>query len=293
MRDSIFLSSIRAFFVALFSVAGITFGFFPILILIGLFSDTTSSTPTATFTPEIVANAEGKRKVLSGSAPVILKLNIDGVIGIAPLDSDTMRSQLVESREDQLKDNRVKAILLHINSPGGTVVDADGIYRALKAYKEQYKVPVYAYIDGLCASGGMYIAMSADKIYASDASIIGSIGVLSPSFLNFSQLMDKIGIQALTLTAGKGKDELNPLRPWKPGEQDNIQSIIDYYYQQFVDIVVQNRPEVIKEKLINDYGAKIFNPIQAKEIGFINAAGYSLNMTIKDLLKEIGIEDDF
>lgn len=292
MKDSIFYSSIRAFFVALFSVAGITFGFIPILLLLSLFSDTSSYKPTATFTPEIVANAEGKRQILSSSTPVILKINIQGVIGITPLENEKMRTLLVESREGDLKDNRVKAILLHINSPGGSVIDSDGIYREIKAYKERYKVPVYAYVDGLCASGGVYIAMAADKIYASDASIVGSIGVTSTPFLNFSQLMEKLGVRSLTLTAGEDKDMLNPLRPWKPGESDNLQELFNYYYQQFVDIVVTNRPAVSKEKLITEYGAKIFNPKQAQEMGLIDATDYTLGKTIKALAQAIGVEDD-
>lgn len=293
MRESILFASIRSLFVAFFSIVGICLGFFLIFILIALISDTATSEPEATFTPEIVANAEGQRKILSQSAPVILKINIQGVIGLDTLKMETIRKQLIESRENTLKNNRVKAILLHINSPGGTVTDSDGIYHALKAYKEQYKVPVYAYVEGLCASGGIYIAMAADKIYSNDASLIGSIGVITPSFVNFSQLMEKIGMQSLTLYAGKGKDELNPMRPWKPDEGENLQSLINYFYTQFVDIVVSNRPEVNREKLTNDYGAKLFTPIEAQEAGLITASGTNIRDVLKKLLSEISITDEF
>ena len=100
------------------------------------------------------------------------------------------------------------------------MVDADGIYRAIKHYKEQYQVPVIAYVDGLCASGGMYIACAADKIYATDVSLVGSVGVLFPSFMNFSKLLDTVGVQSLTISSCKGKDDMNPLRPWKEGGKD-------------------------------------------------------------------------
>lgn len=296
MRESIFFSAIRAFFIALFAMVGICFGFILLIILVGVLAAGSSATTTElemTYTPEIVANADGVRKSLSKESPVILKLNVVGVIGADPLTTDAVRRQLEESREGSLKNNRVKAILLNINSPGGTVVDSDGIYRAIKEYKERYKVPVYAYVDGLCASGGMYVASAADKVFASDVSIIGSIGVLSPAFFNFTQLMEKIGVQALTLTAGKGKDELNPLRPWVPGEQDTLQHLIDYYYSQFVDIVTANRPNLDKKKLVDEYGAKVFNPIQAKEYGYINENGFDYSSSLKLLLKEIAIEDDF
>ncbi|MFI5264393.1 MAG: S49 family peptidase, partial [Candidatus Kapaibacterium sp.] len=93
----------------------------------------------------------------------------------------------VESQEGDFKNNRVKGILLYMDTPGGYSTDSDTIYRLLMEYKKQYKVPIYAYVDGLCASGGMYIAITADKIMASDTSLIGSIGVIAPTFMNFTK----------------------------------------------------------------------------------------------------------
>lgn len=293
MRDSIIFSSIRAFFVALFAMIGICFGFIFLFIVIAALAGTSTTDLDTTFTQTIVANADGQRKSLAKEAPVILKINIDGVIGMDSLTMQNIRRMLIESREGSLANDRVKAILLSINTPGGTVVDADGIYHALKEYKERYKVPVYAYVDGMCASGGMYVACAADKIFATDVSIVGSVGVIAPPFLNFSQLIEKVGVKALTLSAGKGKDDLDPLRPWRSGEEAPMQDLINYYYERFVDIVTTNRPEVSKEKLIQDYGARVFTPPQAQEYGFINASGYNLSQTLKLLLKQIGIEDDY
>lgn len=290
--QSIFSSSLRAFFITLFAVVGFCFGIFLFILLISLFSGTAATEPELTYTPTIVANAEGKRKVLSSSAPVILKINIDGVIGTELLNKETIERQLTESREGTLKDDRVKAILLYVNSPGGTIFDADGIFRAIKNYKEQHKVPVYAYVDGLCASGGLYIASVADQIFASNVSMVGSVGVVTPPFLNLSQLIDKIGVQALTLYAGKDKDMLNPLRPWKPDEGENMQDLINYYYEQFVDLIVTQRP-VDRDKLVNDYGARVFNANQAEEYGFINKSNGNLQETLKLLAQKIGIEDDY
>lgn len=291
MRDSIFYSSIRSFCVTIAAILGIGVGLTLLILFLGLISGKSQELET-TYTPEIIADAEGKRKSLSSDVPVILKLNVTGMIGAGSLTKEAVRQQLVESREDSLKDNRVKGILLYINSPGGTVVDADGIYHTIKTYKEQYKVPVYAYIDGLCASGGLYVAMAADQIYSSDSSIIGSIGVIAPSFFNLTDLLEKIGVQSLTLSAGKGKDELNPFRKWKADEGENVKSLIDYFYNSFVDIVVRNRPEINKEKLVNDYGANIFNPEQAKEYGFINASGKSYRETLKELVSKLDLKDE-
>lgn len=291
MKESIFWASIRAFFVSLFAVLGILISFVLIVLFFAVASKETATEPEKTFSPVIVANAKGERKAQSDTSPVILKLNIHGIIGLDPLTTDAFQKMLIESREDTLKD-RVKGIILSINSPGGTVSDADGIYRALKSYKEQYKVPIYAYADGICASGGLYVAMAADEIYSSDATLIGSVGVLSPSFFNVTQLLEKIGVQSMTISAGKDKDMLNPVRPWKPNEGENLQQIVDDFYQTFVNIIVENRPEMSKEKLIEDYGAKIFTAKQSQEIGFINATKHEFRDALKMLLAKLNIEDD-
>ena len=298
MRDSIFSSAMRSFFMALFAMFAICIGLIPLFIILaalfGALGDTNHITePTMLYSEEIVANANGQRKVLSKEAPVILKLNISGVIGTEGLSQDSIRRQLIESRERDLKDDRVKALLLYINTPGGTSIGSNGIYKAIKEYKERYHVPVYAFVDGLCASGGMYVACAADKIYATDVSMIGSVGVLSPSFFNVTQLLEKVGVQALTLTAGKDKDVLNPLRPWKEGEQDSIQALLDYYYEDFVNIVTSNRPKLDKSKLINVYGANIFNPKQALEYGYIDGSDYSYDRALKELVAELGVKDDY
>lgn len=293
MRDSILYISLRSFFVALFSIIGIGIGLIPAIVIFGALLSTSENEPEYKYSVKIMPNAEGVRKSMSKDAPVVLKLNVVGVIGGENLTMETVRQQLIESREDTLKNNRVKAILLNIESPGGTVVDADGIYRALKQYKEQYKVPVYAFVDGLCASGGMYVASAADKIYATDVSLIGSVGVIAPSFMNVSTLLDKFGVKSLTLYAGKGKDEMNPLRPWVPGEQDNFQNIINDYYHKFVDIVADNRPELDRKKLVETYGANVFQAKTAAEYGYIDGSGMNYYDTLKLLLKKIGIEDDY
>jgi len=245
-----------------------------------------------TFTPEIRPNAQNVRKMLSDSSPVILKVDISGVIGLGELTREKIEEQLIESREKTLKKDRVKGILLTINTPGGTVIDSDSIYRALKAYKEQYKVPVYAYVDGLCASGGMYIACAADKIFASPSSAIGSVGVIGPTAMNVYTLLEKYGIETKVLSAGKGKDELNPFRPWTPDEGANYKVLIDSFYDLFVSIVSANRPEIDKQKLVDEYGANIYSAQDAKERGYIDEADYTLNQTLALLAKDLQLEPE-
>jgi protease IV len=133
------------------------------------------------------------------------------------------------------------------------------------------------------------VALAADKVYASEVSLIGSVGVIAPSFLNFTKLLDKVGVEALTLSAGKGKDAMNPLRPWKEGEQENYSQIIDYYYNHFVDLVTKHRPQITKEKLVQDYGAHVFPAPQALERGFIDFSGLPLSTVMEELVKQSGI----
>lgn len=295
-RESIFSSSLRTFFISAAAVVGIIAGFVVVGIFFGFLKTSTEGTPEIAYkyTPTLLANANGVRKVQKANSPVILKINVTGIIGLENSDRQHIQRQLIESREQSFKDDRVKGIILDIDTPGGTVVDAEAIYRAIKTYKEKYKVPVYAFVDGMCASGGMYVACAADKIYASNSSLIGSVGVLvTPPFFNFSKLLTTIGVDALTLSAGKGKDEMDPTRPWKPGEQDTLQAIIDYYYVQFVDIVATNRPLLTKEKLVQDLGAHIFPASVAKEHGYIDVTDATLNQTLADLVKSLSIDDDY
>lgn len=293
MRDSIFYSSIRALIVTFCVVIGLCLGFVFISFLIGAISGSSSSSNLTTVnTEEILPNAEGKRQVLAGDVPVILQINIDGIIGLENLDAPTIRQQLVESREGDFKNDRVKGILLYINTPGGTATDADAIYRALIEYKKKFNLPIYAYVDGLCASGGVYVSLAADKIYTSNTSIVGSVGIIGSPFFNLSKVLTKFDIEALTLSAGKGKDALNPFRPWKPDEDENYRQIMDFYYQNFVGLVALHRPLITKEKLIQTYGAHVFPAPLAKEIGFIDVSDASISDAIKELLVAAKITDE-
>lgn len=291
MKDSIFTSSMRSLFIAFFSVVGILLAFILVALFYNLI-DSTEDPLSSNYSVKIVPNAKGVRKKQSSSAPVILQVNINGMIGLNDLTQGKIREMLVESREDTLKNDRVKAVLLCCNTPGGGMTDADGIFRAIKEYKERYKVPVFAYVDGLLASGGMYIGAAADEIHASDVSLIGSIGVITSPFLNLSTLLEKIGVNSLTLYAGKGKDDLNPMRPWKPGEDDNYKEIIQYYYNSFVDLMVANRP-IDRTILVDKIGANVLPAELALKYGFVDVAGASRKSTLEALLKRISIEDDF
>lgn len=290
-RESMIRSAFRSFLKMFFAICGIFFAIFLCSLLYSLTSGTTLSESKTTMS--ILPDANGNRQSLSMASPVILQLNIHGVIGDPTvLDSDVVQNILIESRSGLLAHDRVKGILIHFNTPGGTVLDSDNIYRMLKEYKAQYKVPVYAYVDGLCASGGMYIASAADKIYAGPTAIVGSVGVIFGPFFNVFDTLGKLGIQTKTLTQGLDKDALNPLRPWKEGEDASYKAIISYFYDQFVHVVTSARPKLDKDKLIHEYGAQIFDPIRAENYGYIDHANSSRNATLLALLQEANIDPE-
>lgn len=290
IRESIFVSAIRTFCSAFAAILGI-------VIAIAIVFYIMSSVSSQKIYPEksqlqLEPDAEGRLQLLSESSPAVLKINIHGVIGEGDLVSQKVEKILRESREDMLKHDRVKAVMLHINTPGGEVSNADGIYRALLEYKKKYQVPIYAYVDGLCASGGMYIASAADKIYASPSSVIGSVGIILGPTFNFSGTLDKIGMQSLTLTEGKDKDMLNPFRPWQEGEYESLNVILAALYDQFLNVVSNARPKLSKELLINDYGAQIYVSEKAKELGYIDVACSNYATALTDLVKQANIPEN-
>lgn len=295
MNESLFKSTLRSLLSTLGKVFGIGLAIFLIALLFSNFSEESHSKLkiTTNYKQMVAPNAKGIRKTMSDTTPVILQLNIQGIVGVEALTGDKIEELLTESRERDLADNRVKAILLNINSPGGTAYEADAIYHSIKRYKETYKVPVYAYVEGICASGGYYIACAADKIYMRDSAIVGSIGVLfSSPFFNVSQTMEKLGITAAPIAAGKGKDALNPFRSWTPDEQDNLRYMANGLYDDFVSIVVENRPAIDRDKLVNEYGANVFLAKQSLDYGFVDDAKASRSKVLNDLLEQLNIDDD-
>jgi protease IV len=290
-NESIFISALRGLVKSLFVVIGIAIGIFCIVLGLSLIPNNLEMPEKSEM--KISADANWDRKLLSSSTPVLLKIDIEGVIGTLDLQGEKFKNLLLDSRSGVLAKDRVKGILLYVNTPGGTATDSSTIYHLLKAYKEKYSVPIFAFVDGMCASGGMYISSSADQIYATPDSIVGSVGVrLGPTF-NFSQAMEKIGVGSLTLTEGKNKDALNPFRPWKEGEAQPLQAALADEYNQFVGVVTQSRKQLDKNKLINEYGANVFAASKAMQLGYIDHVTADYNEALTALAKAANIEGSY
>jgi signal peptide peptidase SppA len=286
-RESVFVGAIRSFCSSFAVILGLSLGVTAIFIGMMMMGGPNYLPPKSDFM--IMPDSQGNRSILSAEAPVILRIDIRGVIGMGDLTAEKIQNILLGSQEDMLKDKRVKGVLLVMDSPGGFASEADAIYRALMDYKTKYKLPIYTYVDGMCASGGMYVACASDKIYATPGSVIGSVGVrMGPTF-NFSDAMTKVGVSALTITAGKDKDEMNPFRPWKPDEAASIQTIVSALYDQFITIVATARPRLTKEKLIHEYGADVFIAQTAENFGYIDDARSDYAMSLMALSDAAGI----
>ncbi|NGX31115.1 MAG: putative signal peptide peptidase SppA [Chlamydiae bacterium] len=222
--------------------------------------------------------------------PVFIQINVKDIIG-EDISAKKIQKLLKASQMKEFADGRVKGLILNINSPGGNAQESHLIYRAIKEYKKKYKIPVYAFVGGtVCVSGGFYVACAADKIYASKTSLIGSVGVRSGTFFNYKERMEKKGVDAKTFAIGKGKDDLNPNRHWESEEGKNREDIMKFVYDTFLNVVVKNRPQLSKEKLIEEYGAGVFPAKEAKEYGYIDETK-SYEKTIKDLAQAVDLDE--
>jgi len=198
---------------------------------------------------------------------------------------ETVREILMKAEED----DKIKALLLRINSPGGTVTSSDIIYHEIMSYKKRKKIKVYVSIVDVAAYGGYHIAMSGDTLMAHPTSLTGSIGVIAVK-VNVSGLMKKIGVGWEVVKSGDKKDFLSPLRALTAEEKVLFQQTIDNFHNRFVATIEKNRPDLDLKTVRKLADGRIYNSDQALEAKLIDAIGY-LDDTVKLIGKELGIKD--
>ncbi|MBI1196152.1 MAG: signal peptide peptidase SppA [Gammaproteobacteria bacterium] len=209
--------------------------------------------------------------------------------GVIADDAQASADNVIESLRDAYKNDKTSGIILRINSPGGSPVQAgeinDEIGRLRKLHPD---IPVYAVVTDICASGGYYIAVAADKIFADKASMVGSIGVLMNGF-GFVGTMDKLGVERRLLTAGKHKGIMDPFSPMKDEDRALIGDMLESIHQQFIDTVKQGRGDRLK---VNDdtFSGLIWTGEQAVENGLIDGL-HSADYVARVLIKEEHIVD--
>ncbi len=284
---SVFSSSLRAFFSTLFGFLGLVVGILVIALLFGLMSSGKKETDSPTKVT-VIPDHTGEKRSLSSNSPLILVIGIEGVIGISDLNTETIRTQI--ERSYAFPKGRIRGVLLTINSPGGGVTDSFAIYQLIKAYKEQLDIPVYAFTDGYCASGGYLIGCAANQLFASPVSVIGSVGARA-TLWNVSDTLEKLGVKTKMLTQGKDKGELDPFVPWKEGDDEGAKAIMAALYEQFIDLVVENRPNLSADKLVNDYGAQVFIAKSAEEKGYIDGILPTRNEALLALVQSLELVD--
>ncbi len=185
------------------------------------------------------------------------------------------------------KDDDIKAILLRVDSPGGAVAPSQEIYDTLKEIQAEGKKKVVTSMGSVAASGGYYIAAATDMIVANPGTLTGSIGVIM-ELTNLEGLMQKIGVESVTIKSGKNKDVGSPFRKMKPAERAILQNVLDDVHHQFIEAVAEGRSLKIEtvRKLAD---GRIFSGRQAKDLGLVDKLG-SLEAAITWAAELAGIE---
>ena len=223
----------------------------------------------------------------------VLLLDLSGVISSQEKDGLLPQPNLLATFKEELtkasKDEKVKAVVLRINSPGGTVNASDILYHELKAFKENRKIPVIASMMDIAASGGYYLAMATDAILVHPSTVTGSIGVIMLT-VNAKGLLEKVGVEATAITSGPRKDMGSPFRTMTPDEKEIFQSVIDSFYQRFLTIVQAGRPRLSAEQIKKLADGRIYSGEQAKAAGLVDDIGY-LDEAIELAKKNAGLTE--
>ncbi|MDD4913994.1 MAG: signal peptide peptidase SppA [Methylococcales bacterium] len=217
----------------------------------------------------------------SGIKQHVAIVDIHGVIAQG---EGVSASTIMEGLQNAAKDSNTKAIILNINSPGGSPVQSAYIYDEIRRLKKLHPdMPIYAVVGDMCASGGYYVAAAADKIFVSPASVIGSIGVIMNGF-GFTGTMEKAGIDRRLLTAGDHKALLDPFSPVKPQETAYMQTLLDQVHLQFINAVRAGRGDRLNEAGTPEiFSGLVWTGEQGVKIGLADGFG-SVESVARDQL---------
>lgn len=275
--------------------------------------------PLAHFLEEIVAEKKRARRwniffkslavgVIVSGLGLLANLEQDGplaekphvsvvrVEGVIKADENASADNIIELLRKAHKDSGTKALVVRLNTPGGSPVQAGNIYDEIRRLKaEKPDLPIYAVVDDICASGGYYIAAATDQIYVNPASVIGSIGVVMNSF-GFVDLMQKLGVERRVMTSGEHKALLDPFIPVDEAGRHHLQVMMDGVHQQFITAVRQGRGARLKETP-EMFSGLVWNGQQGVGLGLADAFGDSRLVAeqvvgVEDIV-EYGKSEDF
>lgn len=208
------------------------------------------------------------------------------VSGIIAAEGEASADTVISGLRAAFEDKKTAGVIVRINSPGGSPVQAGYINDEMRRLREAYPdTPLYAVVTDVCASGGYYVAVAADEIYVDKASIVGSIGVRMDSF-GFVDAMQKLGIERRLLTAGEHKGFLDPFLPENPDDVAHVQGLLDDIHAQFIDTVKTGRGERLKQDE-RIFSGLVWTGEQGIELGLVDGLG-SASYVAREL---IGVEE--
>ena len=203
-------------------------------------------------------------------------------------ESEASAELVVAAIRNAFEDSGAQAVVLLINSPGGSPVQAGIINDEIRRLKARHDKPVYAVVEEACASAAYYIAVSADKIYVDKASIVGSIGVLMDGF-GFTGLMDKLGVERRLMTAGENKGFLDPFSPQTEKQRAYAQAMLDQIHKQFIGVVKEGRGKRLKDTP-DMFSGLFWTGQQAVELGLADQLG-NLDYVAREVVQAEDIVD--
>jgi protease-4 len=210
------------------------------------------------------------------------------VRGEIAAESEANAEALVAALKSAFEDSGAQAVVLRINSPGGSPVQSGIVNDEIRRLKAKHNKKVYAVVEEMCASGAYYIAVAADEIYVDKASIVGSIGVLMDGF-GYTGLMGKLGVERRLLTAGDNKGMLDPFSPQNEKQTRMAQAMIEQIHQQFIGVVKQGRGSRLKETA-DTFSGLFWNGEEAVRLGLADAVG-NLDYVAREVIKAEEIVD--
>ena len=211
------------------------------------------------------------------------------VSGIISPGTDASAERVTGALQAAFKDKNTQGVVVRINSPGGSPVQAQYIYEEMRRLRKIHPtIPLYAVIEDLCASGGYYVAAGADRIFVSKSSIVGSIGVRMDGF-GVTGLMEKLGVERRLLTAGENKGFLDPFLPVDERQKQHAQTLLEDIHQQFIGVVREGRGKRLKETP-DMFTGLIWTGQKSLDLGLADAYG-SLDYVAREVIKAENIVD--
>lgn len=222
----------------------------------------------------------GKDEASSSIGRHTAVVDVEGMIGI---EEEASAERLIKGLNRAFKDSATAGVIIRINSPGGSPVQAGYVNDEIRRLRRKHPdIPVHAVVQDLCASGGYYIAVAADRIYVDKASLVGSIGAIIGSF-GVVGAMEKLGIERRSYTSGDNKDFLDPFQPEIPAHREHARAMLDQIHRQFIKVVREGRGPRLKESP-EVFSGLVWTGEKSVEMGLADALG-SAEYVAREVIK--------